>query len=224
MTSTENYEQLTINFFDGSNMKIDFNIDNAKYIDIDFIKGNIMSDKDIGNPNQLFLFNIGEEDKITKYEDQKVLFCLIKSHKELIFDYRNFEIEDPDLNENYEKVADYLKEVVSNKYQDEDIDTDDLLVYIQVELARNEFNTEDDDYTKIWKSYEDIIKEKSVNGILEKFHNIKDFINYQLYYKQDDEEIDMNNYKQLYAYALAKAWCDDVNIENKSFTNGGSQS
>tara|TARA_Y100000004_G_scaffold95222_1_gene106688 strand:- start:12 stop:1082 length:1071 start_codon:yes stop_codon:yes gene_type:complete len=214
MTSTENYEQITINFFDGSNMKIDFNIDIP--LDIDFIRANIMSDKDIKNPNQLSLFNIGEEDELTKYEDQKVLFCLIKQHKDLIFEDGCFEMKDPDLQKDYEKVADYLKEVVSNKYQDEDIDTDDLLEYIQEQLADEEFNTEDDDdYTKIWKSYEDIIKEKSVNGILEKFHNIKDFIEDQICWEEStDEKIDMNNYKQIYAYALARAWCDDVNIES----------
>jgi len=215
MTSTENYE-LTINFFDGSNMKI-----NNKYKNIEIIKKEIMNNKrDIVGANQLSLFNIGEEDKLTKYDNQKVLFCLIKSYKELIFEYDCFEMEDPDLQEDYEKVADYLKEVVSNKYQDEDIDTDDLLEYIQDELAHNEFNTEDDDYTKIWKSYEDIIKEKSVNGILEKFHNIKDFINDQIEYEEaTDEKIDMDNYKQLYAYALARGWCNDVSIESEDEKN-----
>lgn len=215
MTSTENYE-LTINFFDGSNMKID----NAKYKDIDVVKREIMNNKrDIVGANQVSLFNIGEEDKLTEYEDQKLLFCLIKQHKELIFDYSCFKMEDPDLQQDAEKVADYLKEVVSNKYQDEDINTDDLLEYIQDELAEEQFNTEDDDYTKIWKSYEDIIKEKSVNGILEKFHNIKDFINDQIEYEEaGNEKIDMDNYKQLYAYALARAWCVVVNIESEEET------
>lgn len=211
MSSIEKWE-LTINFFDGSNMKIDgVNM----FWGIDDIKNNIMENKsDIVSARQLNLFVFGEEDKLTIYKKQKILFCLIKPNKQLKFDYDYYSMDDVDLQDDYDRVADYLREVVSNKYQDEDICVEGLLEYIREDLANNEFNTDDEDHEKIWDIGEDIIKAVGVEGILEKFHNIKDFIKETLEY--DDNDIDMNNYKELYAYALAREWCDDVTIESKN--------
>ena len=217
MTSTtEKIIELTINFFDGSNMKID----NAKGMNIENIKSEINKVKTDMKTRQMSIFVVGEDDELDKYNNQELLFCLFKEADELIID-NDHEISDTLLEEDYKKVGEYINNKVYEKWDEGELDIEELNTYIWDKMADDEFN---DDYTfsqykAIWKDDEEIYDShkgvRTAYHTLLKFHDIKQYINDTLDYEDScDEKIDMDNYKQLYAYALAKEYCENLGVSS----------
>jgi len=218
LNTTEQIIELTINFFDGSNMKID----NAYDMSIDDVKIEINGVKTDMKKKQMSLFVVGEEDELTTYNNQTLLFCLIKEADELIIE-NDIQIDDYILETDYEKMDECLTskvvELFNNNKVMEDIDC--LREYISDEMADYLFNSDHthSQYKVMWKDDDAVFTtangSSSIQATLVKFHTIKDYINDQLEYEDSsDEKIDMDNYKQLYAYALAKEWCNNVSISS----------
>jgi len=210
-TSDEN-TTLLINFFDGSNMTIDNND-----LSIEEIKIEIVDEKKV-KISQLALFALGEEDEMEDYAGEEILFCLFKDAVEIIIKSTT-STGYGTLDKDFTKMAEILNENDNERYDDMesgalDDKVPDLEYWVQEEMANVCFNSENRQYEIIWEDDEDVFKnDPSPMGVLEKFHTIKEYINEQLGYEECcPDKIDMNNYKQLYAYALAKEWCDNCNI------------
>jgi len=209
--------ELTINFFDGSNMKID----NAKGMNIECVKSKINEVKTDMKTRQMSIFVVGEDDELTKYNNQELLFCLFKEADELIIDESDHEISDKLLERDYKKMGEYINEECVRMFDNNEYDIDELNEYINYEMADNEFNDDptNSQYKAIWKDDDEIFTNENgssnPSATLYKFHAIKDYINNVLEYEDIfDEKLDMDNYKQLYAYALAKEYCENLGVSS----------
>lgn len=218
MTSTtEKTIELTINFFDGSNMKIH----NAKGMSIEDIRKEINKVKTDIKMKQMSIFVVGEDDELTKYNNQELLFCLFKEADELIIDESDHEISDKLLERDYKKMGEYINEECVRMFDNNEYDIDELNTYIWDEMADNEFNDDatHSQYKAIWKDDDEIFTNKngssSPSATLVKFHAIKQYINDVIQYEEAfSENIDMDNYKQLYALALANEYCANLSVSS----------
>jgi len=197
-------------------------IDNAKDMSIQDIREEINKVKTDIKTRQMSIFVVGEDDELTKYNNQELLFCLFKEADDLIIEENNHEFNgDPLLEEDYKKVGEYINSKVYEKWDEGKLDIDELNTYIFDEMADNEFNddTTHSQYKAIWKEDNEIYDShkgvRTAYHTLLKFHAIKEYINDILDYEDIcDDKIDMDNYKQLYAYALAREYCGHLSVSS----------
>jgi hypothetical protein len=148
------------------------------------------------------------------YNGEEIIFCLFKDAVEIIIKSTT-STEHDILDEDFTKMAEILNESVNERYGDIESGNGGMMMFtdlqnwVEEEMANVYFNSGDNQYEIMWEHDDDVFKTNpSPFGVLEKFHAIKEYINEQLDYEDSsDEKINMDNYKQLYAYSLAKEWC-----------------